>query len=84
MKQNLVTDDCVAFLQKQAKSLDLPIKVYQVHPGKPIVVLTWIGTQPSEPAILLNSHMDVVPVFEVSILLIDSLRPKKNGKSLMM
>ncbi|XP_034185226.1 aminoacylase-1 [Osmia lignaria lignaria] len=64
VQPNINYDDCIAFLQKQAKSLDLPIKVYQVHPGKPIVVLTWIGTQPSEPAILLNSHMDVVPVFE--------------------
>ncbi|XP_014608257.1 PREDICTED: aminoacylase-1-like [Polistes canadensis] len=57
-------DACVEFLHKQAKSLDLPVKVYHVHPGKPIVVLTWLGTEPTEPAILLNSHMDVVPVFE--------------------
>ncbi|XP_076756605.1 aminoacylase-1 [Xylocopa sonorina] len=57
-------DDCVTFLQNQAKSLDLPVKVYHVHPNKPIVVLTWIGTDPSKSAILLNSHMDVVPVFE--------------------
>lgn len=26
--------------------------------------ITWIGSQPSLPSILLNSHMDVVPVFE--------------------
>lgn len=64
VQPNINYDDCVAFLQKQAKSLDLPVKIYHVHPNKPIVVLTWIGTQPSEPAILLNSHMDVVPVFE--------------------
>lgn len=57
-------DACVEFLHKQAKSLDLPIKVYHVHPGKPIVVLTWLGTEPNKPAVLLNSHMDVVPVFE--------------------
>ncbi|XP_071559160.1 aminoacylase-1-like isoform X1 [Temnothorax nylanderi] len=57
-------DECVAFLIKQAKSLDLPIKVYHVHPKKPIVVLTWVGTQPTKSSILLNSHMDVVPVFE--------------------
>lgn len=64
VQPNINYDDCVAFLQKQAESLDLPVKVYHVHPNKPIVVLTWIGLQPSEPAILLNSHMDVVPVFE--------------------
>lgn len=25
--------------------------------------MTWLGTQPELPAILLNSHTDVVPVF---------------------
>lgn len=33
-------------------------------PQKPIVILTWEGTEPLLPSILLNSHMDVVPVFE--------------------
>ncbi|XP_076652438.1 aminoacylase-1 [Halictus rubicundus] len=64
VQPNINYDDCVSFLQKQAKSLDLPVKVYYVHPNKPIVVLTWVGTDPSKPSILLNSHMDVVPVFE--------------------
>lgn len=26
--------------------------------------MTWLGTNPSEPSIVLNSHMDVVPVFD--------------------
>lgn len=56
-------DDCVKFLHKQAASLELPIKVYHCHPKKPIVVITWTGTDPSQPSVLLNSHMDVVPVF---------------------
>lgn len=30
---------------------------------KPIVVLTWLGAEPQLPSVLLNSHMDVVPVF---------------------
>ncbi|XP_043678759.1 aminoacylase-1-like isoform X1 [Vespula pensylvanica] len=64
VQPNVNYDACVEFLHKQAKSLDLPVKVYHVHPGKPIVVLTWLGTEPKKPAILLNSHMDVVPVFE--------------------
>ncbi|KAI4503616.1 hypothetical protein M0802_001019 [Mischocyttarus mexicanus] len=64
IQPNINYDACVEFLHKQAKSLDLPVKVYHVHPGKPIVVLTWLGTEPTKPAILLNSHMDVVPVFE--------------------
>lgn len=59
-----MNDGCVAFLKGQAKSLDLPVKIYHCHPAKPIVVLTWLGKDPSKPAILLNSHMDVVPVFE--------------------
>ncbi|XP_012257792.1 aminoacylase-1 [Athalia rosae] len=63
VQPNVNYDDCVAFLQRQAKSLDLPLKVYNVHPNKPIVIITWEGTEPSLPAILLNSHTDVVPVF---------------------
>jgi len=64
-----ISDECEAFLIRQAQSLDLPVKVYHVHPKKPIVILTWVGTQPTKPSILLNSHMDVVPVFEVSSLI---------------
>ncbi|XP_055914631.1 aminoacylase-1-like [Eupeodes corollae] len=57
-------EPCVAFLKKQAQNLGLPLKVYT--PGgekKPIVVITWIGSNPELPSIVLNSHMDVVPVF---------------------
>ncbi|KAK0086018.1 hypothetical protein PV325_004041 [Microctonus aethiopoides] len=56
-------NDCVAFLRRQSQSLGLPLQVYEHHVGKPIVVITWIGTDPSLKSILLNSHMDVVPVF---------------------
>lgn len=58
-------DDCVKFLHAQAAQRALPIRVY--YPGsetRPVVVLTWLGTQPDLPSIVLNSHMDVVPVFE--------------------
>lgn len=65
---HFISDACVEFLKKQAQSLNLPIRIYHVHPEKPIVVLTWAGTQPEKSSILLNSHMDVVPVFEVSII----------------
>ncbi|XP_023727713.1 aminoacylase-1 isoform X2 [Cryptotermes secundus] len=58
-----MTDDCVAFLKKQAVSIGLPLQIYFVVSGKPIVVLTWEGSEPALPAVLLNSHMDVVPVF---------------------
>lgn len=53
------------FLKKQASDLNLPIEVYSVVTGKPVVVITWVGQEPSLPAIMLNSHMDVVPVFPV-------------------
>jgi len=62
----LFSEPCVDFLKRQAKSLGLPVKVYTVVPKKPIVVITWGGTDPSLPSVLLNSHMDVVPVFPVS------------------
>lgn len=37
---------------------------YPVDQENPVVILTWIGSQPNEKSIVLNSHMDVVPVFE--------------------
>ncbi|XP_016941818.2 aminoacylase-1 [Drosophila suzukii] len=58
---------CVEFLKRQAKDLDLPIKVYYPFDKQnPVVVLTWEGTEKEWPSILLNSHMDVVPVFPES------------------
>lgn len=61
------TEPCVRFLRRQADSLGLPVRVY--HPvgeaaGKPVVVMTWLGAEPELPSILLNSHTDVVPVYE--------------------
>ena len=31
-------------------------------PGKPIHILKWTGQDPSLPCLMLNSHIDVVPV----------------------
>ncbi|KAM3964074.1 aminoacylase-1 isoform 1-T2 [Aphomia sociella] len=59
-------DACVTFLQRQAKEIGISVKVYEVVPRKPIVVLTWPGQDTSLTSVLLNSHMDVVPVFENS------------------
>lgn len=36
---------------------------HPVNDKNPIIVLTWVGSQPNLPSIILNSHMDVVPVF---------------------
>ena len=38
----------------------------QAKAGYPVVVLTWKGTNPNCRSVMLNSHMDVVPVFPVS------------------
>lgn len=53
------------FLKEQANNLGLPVRIYHpAHPQRPIVIITWEGTEPSLKSIVLNSHMDVVPVFE--------------------
>lgn len=62
-----LSDDCISFLKKQSDSLGLPYKIYYAVPKKPIFVITWEGKNPSLPAVLLNSHMDVVPVFPVRL-----------------
>ncbi|CAH0407006.1 unnamed protein product [Chilo suppressalis] len=66
IQPNINYDESVTFLKKQADELSLSTKIYEVVKEKPIVVLTWLGQDPSLPSILLNSHMDVVPVFENS------------------
>jgi aminoacylase len=58
-------EPCVSFLARLAEELDLVLRVeYPVTQEKPIVILTLVGTQPELKSIILNSHMDVVPVFE--------------------
>ncbi|XP_076060232.1 aminoacylase-1-like isoform X2 [Oratosquilla oratoria] len=54
---------CTAFLKKQADDLGAEVLVYECVPGKPIVIMTLRGEDPSLPSILLNSHTDVVPVY---------------------
>lgn len=62
-------EPCIEFLRKQAIELSLEFRIESpVTPKKPIVILTWIGTQPELKSIILNSHMDVVPVFEVVVI----------------
>ncbi|MQL99228.1 hypothetical protein Taro_031954 [Colocasia esculenta] len=52
----------VAFLSDQARSVGLLFQTFEFVPGKPLLLLTWPGADPSLPSILLNSHMDSVPV----------------------
>ncbi|MCL7034015.1 hypothetical protein MKW94_009439 [Papaver nudicaule] len=49
------------FLISQAKSLNLEHETLEFVKGKPLVLLKWTGKNPNLPAILLNSHTDVVP-----------------------
>ena len=51
---------CVEFLKVQANRLGLDYHVTEMVPGKPIFIMTWPGLEPELPAILLNSHTDVV------------------------
>lgn len=63
-KLHLLTEPAVAFLEKQAASLNLPVSIHHpVDDKNPVVVMTWEGSQPQLPSIMLNAHMDVVPAF---------------------
>ncbi|CAG4972095.1 unnamed protein product [Parnassius apollo] len=66
VQPNINYDECINFLKKQANEIGLEYQIYEVVPRKPIIVMTWVGQDPKLPSILLNSHMDVVPVFENS------------------
>ncbi|KAF9273019.1 adenylate cyclase [Linnemannia elongata] len=52
-----------AFLIRQAQEIDMPYRVVECVKGKPTVIMTFEGQDPSLPSLLLNSHTDVVPVF---------------------
>ncbi|EPS64004.1 hypothetical protein M569_10775, partial [Genlisea aurea] len=49
------------FLAAQGRAVGLETQILEFAAGKPLVLLGWIGKDPSLPAILLNSHTDVVP-----------------------
>eukprot|EP00871_Galdieria_phlegrea_P000897 jgi/Galph1/1808/GphlegSOOS_G492.1 len=52
----------VSFLSRLATEIGLETKTLEMVPGKPIF-LAWIkGKNSTAPTIMLNSHMDVVPV----------------------
>ncbi|BBN12274.1 aminoacylase [Marchantia polymorpha subsp. ruderalis] len=50
------------FLIQQAQSLSLDSKILEFAPSKPIVLMTWTGTDPELASVMFNSHTDVVPV----------------------
>ncbi|XP_010555165.1 PREDICTED: aminoacylase-1 isoform X2 [Tarenaya hassleriana] len=54
----------VEFIISQAKSLSLESQTIELVKGKPLLLLKWVGSHPTLPVVLLNSHTDVVPFEE--------------------
>ncbi|XP_062842732.1 aminoacylase-1-like isoform X1 [Trichomycterus rosablanca] len=57
-------DAALGFLGRISKELGLPMKKVEVCPGRVVTIMTWEGTNPALKSILLNSHTDVVPVYQ--------------------
>lgn len=56
-------DGCVKFLKTYANEIGVDsYKEIEVCPGRIVVLMTYLGTKPEKPSVLLNSHTDVVPV----------------------
>ncbi|XP_058190079.1 uncharacterized protein LOC131307543 [Rhododendron vialii] len=51
----------ISFLQSQSQLLNLTAHLLHFSPSKPLLLLTWTGSNPSLPSVLLNSHLDSVP-----------------------
>ncbi|CAF1647248.1 unnamed protein product, partial [Didymodactylos carnosus] len=58
-------DKAFEFLKSYANELNLTYQKVQVTENRHVAILTWISETASstEKSILLNSHIDVVPVF---------------------
>jgi aminoacylase len=51
-----------AFLKAYAAEIGVDVcKEIQLTPDRSVVLMTYLGTSPDKPSILLNSHTDVVP-----------------------
>ena len=53
---------CLTWLRRISDELGMTFQVVECVAGLPNVVLTLAGSDPTLPALLLNCHMDVVPV----------------------
>ena len=49
-------------LRACAAEVGLAFERVELCEGHPLFILTWVGTDPALPSVVLNSHMDVVPV----------------------
>lgn len=56
--------EATKFLFEVAHELKLPCKKYEFVPGKPVILMTCLGSNPALSSVLLNSHIDVVPAFK--------------------
>lgn len=66
-------EGCIDWIKKQAD--DIGLEFNMVEFPKPLefaVWLTWPGKTPALSSVLLNSHIDVVPVDEVKYNLLNS------------
>jgi len=63
MQPNPDYQSCMEFLKAQANRLGLSFFITECVEAKPLFVMTWQGTNPDLPSVMLNSHTDVVPVF---------------------
>lgn len=62
---SLLSGGCVKSMALSSAGAEACVLLVQVVPGLRVLILSWEGTNPKLKSILLNSHMDVVPVFEV-------------------
>ena len=64
-----VSESCIDWLKKQADEIGLQFNIVRFEsPDLFALWLTWPGTNPSLKSVMLNSHIDVVPVDPVSVL----------------
>ena len=54
--------DATLLFKEYAESLSLSFESHEFFPGHPTLILSWPGSDPSLPSIVLSGHMDVVPV----------------------
>ncbi|KAI3842998.1 hypothetical protein MKX03_000491 [Papaver bracteatum] len=51
----------VSYLTTQDQSIGLKTTILEYAPSKPLLIITWVGSNPSFPSILLNLYLDSVP-----------------------
>eukprot|EP00967_Tisochrysis_lutea_P150044 scaffold289543_cov35-Tisochrysis_lutea.AAC.1 len=55
---------CSLWLQTACEDLGLSTSLLEPVAGRPVVVASLLGSEPELPAVVLNSHYDVVPAME--------------------